>query len=156
LYIDEIVEWILLNNKIMKVLFAVALFVPLFVLSGCKIFTDPNKFLKETTIGNLTKYELLSQRLTIADQTEIDSMLISREDYERIVSTIKAKKYFEDIVTEESNSGYINSDDFEHEREVAWHFDGVYTYQICKANPARIITIGLVEDSLMTIKCVKK
>lgn len=108
----------------------------------------------KTNLSIPIKYKLLDFKSDwgVGETTEDYTLLISKEDFQRISKEIEEKNYFQRLDTAKAPSSVFNNNsDTRIIYEIACWYDNKYYYQIFRSDPGVVITVVLEKDSLMSI-----
>lgn len=137
----------------MKFLSYILLVICLIMIS-CEQPPNPERCLLQTNIYVPKKYKLISFKSdwAVGESTEDYTLLISTEDYQRVIREIEGKSFFQRLDTGKFPMQVLNNNTDKNKiNEVACWYDNKYSYQIFRPDPGVIITIVLEKNSLMGI-----
>ena len=118
---------------------------------------QPENSIGRYSMTNLSipiKYKLLDFKADwdVGETTEDYTLIISKEDYQKISKEIEGKIFFQRL---DSNKGPIqaltNDTDLKKINETACCYNNKYFYQIFRPDPGVVITVVLEKDTLMSI-----
>jgi hypothetical protein len=138
----------------MKLLFNIILLLLGFFLVACDQRPNPVRILEKVNLTIPAKYKLSNFKSDwdVGETTEDYTLLISKEDYQRISKEIEGKIFFQRLDTNKVPvNTFINDIDLKKISEAACWYDNKYFYQIFRPNPGVVITVLLEKDSIMSI-----
>lgn len=138
----------------MKILLYIISVLLCYFIVGCDQRSTPELLLEKTNIYIPKKYKIsdFNSDWAVGEATEDYTLLISKEDYQRITREIEEKIFFQRLDTAKTPlSAFDNNTDKKKINETACWYDNKYFYQIFRPNPGEVITIVLEKDSLMSI-----
>lgn len=138
----------------MKILLYIISVLLCYFIVGCDQRPTPELLLEKTNIYIPKKYKIsdFNSDWAVGEATEDYTLLISKEDYQRITREIEEKIFFQRLDTAKTPlSAFDNNTDKKKINETACWYDNKYFYQIFRPNPGEVITIVLEKDSLMSI-----
>lgn len=121
---------------------------------ACDQRPNPERLLEKTNLSIPEKYKLsdFKSDWAVGETTEDYTLLISKEDYQRITKEIEEKNFFQRLDTAKTPlSAFDNNTDTKKINETACWYDNKYFYQIFRPDPGVVITVVLEKDSLMSI-----
>jgi len=124
------------------------------LFNSCNQRPDPERRIAATNISIPKDYQVLSFESDwgIGETTESYSLLVSRQDFDKVAKEIRQRKSFQQFSKRKSPK-YLYHDNLNLEApaETACWYDGRYFYQVYQPDPGVIITIELKEDNIMHI-----
>lgn len=134
--------------------FTYYIIIGMIFLSSCKPSPNLERHLSNTNLVIPTEYKILDFKSdwSIGESTENYRLLISRNDYKKIIEEIKGKAFFQKLDTGRAPIYALdNNTNLTKINESACWYDNKYFYQIFKPNPGVLITVELESDSIMIV-----
>lgn len=138
----------------MKSLFSIVFLLLSLFFVACDQRPNPKRLLEKTNLSIPAKYKLsdFKSDWDVGETTEDYTLLISKEDYQKISKEIEGKTFFQRLDTSKVPiQAFTNDTDLKKINETACWYDSKYFYQIFRPDPGVVITIVLEKDSLMSI-----
>ena len=123
-------------------------------LVACKQGSDPNVIIQKTSLSTLNKYTIsnFTSNWAVGDISEDYTLIISKEDYQKIYKEIEMKTYFQKLDTGKIPvQAYNLKSDLTKINETACKYDSKFFYQIFNPKLGLVVTVVLERDSLMQI-----
>ncbi len=124
------------------------------ILTNCDQSPNPKELFKKTNLSIPKKYKIFDYKSNwgVGETTEEYTLLISKEEYQKISKEIEKKIFFQQLDTSKVPiPAFTNDTDLRKMNETACWYDNKYFYQIFRPDPGVVITIVLEKDSQMSI-----